>query len=431
MRSSFFNSIIQLIKQEVVPATGCTEPIAVALAAAKAKSLLQEIPETVSLKVSGNILKNGMGVCIPGTKMTGLPIAAALGAVCGDAEALLNVLHAVDEKAITQGKGMIQHKQINIELAEDAPDKLFIACTAKTKSHTAHVVIMHKHTEFVLLQLDEAILLDKRNEQQKNKQQLTVEDLNLTLDKVYDFAQNVPLEDIRFIEEAANLNEHISQEGMTGDWGLKVGKTIHQHTEDNLFGTSLLCEVVARTVAASDARMAGCLAPVMTNSGSGNQGITVTLPILTVARHKEASQEQLLRALTLGHLTSIYIHSYIGHLSALCGVLIAAMGAASGMCYLLNEDLAKIKLALQNMAGNITGMICDGAKTGCALKVSSGVTAAMQACVLAQEDICIQRDGIVDPDVEKTLRNIGILANEGMSMTDATILQTMLSKQFS
>ena len=418
--------IIALIHQEVVPALGCTEPVAVALATARSREGLGKFPDKIQVFVSGNIYKNGMGVGIPGTDMIGLPIAAALGAVCGNSRDGLEVLKQVDDGSLETARRMVDAKQVKIKIKQGS-DNLYVESICKIKGHACRTIISHRHTNIIYVEKDGKTVFHGQKSQPAA--QNPVEKMNLSVAKVYEFANLAPLDEIRFILEGARLNEAVSKEGMTGKYGLRTGSTILNNIARKYIADDLPAHAMSLTAAASDARMGGCTLPVMSNSGSGNQGITTIHPVVAVAQKKKASDEKLIRALILSNLMAIYIKQYMGQLTALCGILTAATGAACGICYLLGGTLGQIGCTIQNMAASITGMICDGAKPGCALKVSAGVSSAVYCALLAIEGSCTTNtDGIIACDVEQTVKNIGELATKGMLETDRHILNTMISK---
>jgi len=418
--------IIALINREVIPALGCTEPVAVALATAKAREVLGQAPETIQVFVSSNICKNGMGVGIPGTGMVGLPIAAALGAVCGNSADGLEVLKQVNDENLKKARVMVDEKRVEIKV-KDGTDKLYIESICRTCDHTCRVIISHRHTNIIYVEKDGNVVWQKlETDLVTSIPDITI---NLCVAMVVEFASQTPLDEIRFILEGVKLNKAVSKEGMTGKYGLKTGMTIQTNITRKFIADDLVSHAMSLTAAASDARMDGCTLPVMSNSGSGNQGITTILPVVAVAQKTGSSEEKLIRALILSNLMAIYIKQYIGQLTALCGILTAATGAACGVCYLLGGNLDQIGGTIKNMAASITGMICDGAKQGCALKVSAGVSSAVYCALLAIEgSYATQTDGIIDEDVDQTIKNIGELATKGMLETDRHIINTMISK---
>ena len=423
-----YEKFIATIKREVLPALGCTEPIAVALASAQAARALGEPPERLKVTVSPNILKNALGVGIPGTGMTGLLIASALGALGGDSSRGLEVLQGLSPERIQAAKEFVREERVEVEKCE-GEGKLFIDVTAYGKGHRGRSVIRNTHTSVVLVERDGEVLESREAVEGREGEEEECAAVPMTLEEIFRFATEVPLEKIAFLEEGARLNNHIAQEGLKGSYGLKVGKTLWENRGLSLMGEGLSLRAIARTSAAADARMAGCSLPVMSNSGSGNQGLTVSLPILSVVEDLGLSREKLLRALALGHLTAIHLKSYVGRLSALCGAFLAAIGAGAGITWLLGGGYPHVAATIKNMVGGLAGMICDGAKPGCALKISTALSAAFQASLLSLRNIEIsERDGIIENDLEKTIRNVGTIASEGMNETDRLILEIMVCK---
>lgn len=431
------SEIIKLIKKEVKPALGCTEPIAVALAVAKAMEIMESCTTvadawrsdgdfSIKVEVSGNILKNGMGVGIPGTGMVGLHIAAALGAVCGKSCYGLEVLHDLSDTAIARAKEM--EGRVVVGLAE-SDLKLYVKASVEYGGHTAYAVIEKDHDNICETGCDGKILSSSKAGGQDCTDHSSTLDYGLTVKEILEFASGVAYQDIEFILESRTLNLALANEGMSGRYGLRVGYAISLKDNREVFGQDFLSYAMALTAAASDARMAGCTLAAMSNSGSGNQGITVTMPVIAYSLRYGCSDEELARALVLSHLVAIHIKGYLGKLSALCGCVIASTGAACGLVYLRGGDYEQICAAIKNMIGNITGMVCDGAKVGCAMKVASGVSSALQSAVLAREGICIsEHDGIIEKDIEKTIQNLGRIGSVGMQNTDNMILDIMVCK---
>ena len=427
------SEIIELIRKEVKPALGCTEPIAVALAVAKAVEITKDNYSgaegyKLKIEVSGNILKNGMGVGIPGTGMVGLHIASALGAVCGKSAYGLEVLRDLNEEYIAQAKQMVEDQRVIIGIA-DTPLKLYVkAMVTDDCGLCGYAVIENDHDNIVETGFGDNVLSSSHKEVACSDQKTTL-DYKLTVQEIYDFACNVAYEDIEFILESRTLNLALAQEGLRGAYGLRVGQAISSAANKEVFGGDFLSYAMALTAAASDARMAGCTLAAMSNSGSGNQGITVTMPVIAYSIKYNTCDEQLARALVLSHLIAIHIKGYLGKLSALCGCVIASTGSSCGLVYLRGGDYEQICSAIKNMIGNITGMVCDGAKVGCAMKVASGVSSALQSAVLAREGMCIsEHDGIIEKDIEKTIQNLGKIGSVGMQHTDDMILDIMVCK---
>lgn len=433
MTPSERTSIIALIKQEVIPAIGCTEPIAVALCVAKATEILGCKPHRIEAHLSANILKNAMGVGIPGTGMIGLPIAIALGALIGKSEYGLEVLKECTPDAVEAGKRMIADEAISIKLKEGITEKLYIEITASaattgaSSATTATAIIAGGHTNFIYLSHNGEVLLDaplkSTAEQNGNK-------TALTLKKVYDFATTAPLEEIEFILESQRLNKAAAETSFKGRYGHQLGRTLKESTREmSILGNNTFSKILSYTTAACDARMAGVMVPVMSNSGSGNQGITATLPITIYAEENNKSREELIRALTLSHLTVIYIKQSLGRLSALCGCVVAATGSSCGITYLMGGGYNQISFAVQNMIATLTGMVCDGAKPSCSLKIASGVSTSLLSAILAMEEKCVSSvEGIIDNDVDKSILNLTRIGSESMNETDHTVLDIMTHK---
>ncbi len=419
--------IIDLINREVVPAMGCTEPVAVSLCTAKAVETLGRQPEVINLLLSPNVLKNAMGVGIPGTDMIGLPIAIALGALVGKTEYQLEVLKDVTPEAVERGRQMIEEGRIRVGVKEGDCETLYIEAQATYGGVTATAVIAGSHTNFVYVALGEEVVLDNRTPASATTEQKTVE---LTLRKVWDFATTTPIEELRFILNARKLNKAAADESLRGEWGHCLGRTVKESRGSRkIMGDTILSHMISYTSAACDARMGGAKIPVMSNSGSGNQGIVSTLPVVVFAEDTDATEDQLIRALTLSHLTVIYIKQSLGRLSALCGCVVASTGSSCGITYLMGGDYREVAMAVKNMVATLTGMICDGAKPSCALKLSSSVSTAVMAATMAMEQRCVTAyEGIVDDDVDKSILNLTTIGSRGMLETDRMILHIMTHK---
>ncbi|WP_321438237.1 L-serine ammonia-lyase, iron-sulfur-dependent, subunit alpha [uncultured Bacteroides sp.] len=418
--------IIALVNREVIPAIGCTEPIAVALAVAKASETLGKCPQRITLYLSANILKNAMGVGIPGTEMIGLPIAVALGALIGKSENQLEVLRDCTPEALKKGKQMIAEKRINILLKEDISEKLYIEVICEAGAENSKAIISGGHTNFVYVSLGENVLLNKQQAVQGDE---TEEEPELSMRKVYDFAMTAPLEEINFILETARINKAAAEKSLKGEYGHALGRTLKGKYEKEIMGDSIFSHILSYTSAACDARMAGAMIPVMSNSGSGNQGIAATLPVVVYAEENKKSIEELTRALMLSHLTVIYIKQSLGRLSALCGCVVAATGSSCGITLLMGGEFEQICFAVKNMIANLTGMICDGAKPSCSLKLTSGVSTAVLSAMMAMENKCVTSvEGIIDNDVDRCIRNLTLIGSEGMNETDKLVLQIMTNK---
>lgn len=415
--------IIDLIQREVIPAIGCTEPVSVALAVAKATELLGTRPDFIEVYLSPNVLKNAMGVGIPGTGMYGLPIAIAMGAICGKSAYGLEVLKDITPALVEEGKKMISDKKMKISLTDKNVDKLYIEVVATQLSHTSTAVISGDHTRFSLLEYDGKTLFKSENEESTPDSAPTT--IPLSFDKVCDFALTSPVEELRFILKTVEINKAAASESLKGIYGHGIAQTL----AGGLMGNNVYTHMLSYTAAACDARMAGAMIPVMSNSGSGNQGITATLPVSVFAEETGKPEEELIRALSLSHLMTIYIKESLGRLSGLCGAVVAATGSSCGITYLMGGTREQIGYAIKNMIGNITGMICDGAKPSCTLKVSNGVsTATLSAMMAIDNKVVTSVEGIADEDVDKTIHNLTKIGRVGMLETDRMILEIMTTK---
>lgn len=420
-------AIRALIQQEVVPAMGCTEPIAVSLCTARATETLGHLPEKITVLLSPNVLKNAMGVGIPGTDMIGLPIAIALGAIVGKSAYGLEVLKEVCPEAVAQGEQMIAEGRIQVGLKEGGCDMLYIEVVAEGEGDKAVAVISGAHTNFVYIERNGAIISDHRT---PAVGAVETRSIPLNLRTVWDYAMESPLEELEFILEARTLNKAAADESLRGEWGHCLGRTLQQSAQSlRIMGDTTLSHMISYTSAACDARMGGAKIPVMSNSGSGNQGIVSTLPVVVYAEDMACSEEQLVRALVLSHLTVIYIKQSLGRLSALCGCVVASTGSSCGITYLMGGGYTEVAMAVKNMVATLTGMICDGAKPSCALKLSSAVSTAVMAATMAVEHHCVSAyEGIVDDDVDRSILNLTSIGSRGMLETDKMILNIMTHK---
>lgn len=420
-------SIIALIQREVVPAVGCTEPIAVALCTARATETLGQRPEKITVMLSANILKNAMGVGIPGTGMIGLPIAIALGAIVGRSDYELEVIKDVTPETLEEGKAYVEEKRIDIRLKAGITEKLYIDVVCEAAGSKAEAVISGSHTNFVYISRDGETLLDVKNtgcEDGDNG------DPELCMRTVYDFATTTPVDEIAFILKTRQYNLKAAEESVKGNFGHCLGKTIDRPLSHGIFGNSIFSHILSKTASACDARMGGAMIPVMSNSGSGNQGICATNPVAVYAMENENTEEELIRALTLSHLTAIYIKQSLGKLSAVCGCVVASIGSSCGITYLMGGDYNRVCNSVKNMIANLTGMICDGAKPSCSLKIASGVSTALLSSLLAIEGRCVTAvEGIIDNDVDRSIRNLTRIGSETMNQTDEMVLDIMTHKQ--
>ncbi|BDD01677.1 serine dehydratase subunit alpha family protein [Persicobacter psychrovividus] len=419
--------IIDLIQHDVELALGCTEPIAVALAVVKAKEILGLTPESVQLKVSGNMYKNAMSVGIPNTKHKGMLIAAALGVFSGKSSYLLEVLKDVNHEIIEEAQTYVEQGKVEVKVIENV-DKLYVEAVVFAEGETANAVIETRHTEFSAYSKNGDIMFERPEAKHAHiLSDGSVEGLSIA--RIYELGQTAKFEEIKFILDTVKYNKRVSEEGLKNNYGLQVGKRLLSTFDKEGLTADLATRAAARAAAGSDARMAGCGLPVMTNSGSGNQGITVTLPVLEMAETINATEEQLARALIVAHAIPIHIKKRIGPLSALCGILPASIGAGAGVAFLKNGGLEAIENVVKYMVANLSGMICDGAKPSCALKIGSSIQAAMQAVNFSVDDpIQPFADGIVHEDVEITIKNLAQLGVKGLEKVDPMMLEVLNDK---
>lgn len=419
--------IIALINREVVPAVGCTEPMCVSLCVARATELLGCRPEKITALLSANILKNAMGVGIPGTGMIGLPIAIALGAIIGKSEYQLEVIKDLTPDSLEEGKQYIDADHISIQLKSGITEKLYVEITCEADGHKATAVIATSHTHFVYLEKDGEVLLDERHHKAGEAEN---NDIRLNMRLVYDFAMTTPEDDLRFILKTRDYNFRIAEESKKHNYGHCLGKTIDRPLSHGIFGNSIFSHIISKTASACDARMGGAMIPVMSNSGSGNQGICATNPVVVFAEENHNTAEEMTRALMLSHLTAIYIKLNLGTLSALCGCVVASTGSSCGITYLMGGTFEQTSYAVKNMIANLTGMICDGAKPSCTLKLTSGVSTAVLSAMLAMQGNCVNSvEGIIDEDVDQSIRNLVSIGAEAMNETDRRVLDIMTHKQ--
>ena len=424
------SELLHLLRSEVIPAIGCTEPIAVALCVARAKELLGVEPDEITVYLSKNVYKNALAVGIPNTGMTGLPIAIALGATVGKSEYMLEVLRDATPEAVAYAKDYMLRVPATIKVDYDAPSLLYIHAEVRQGDQTAQATIMDEHTKFVESNEVRGERLEAKGERLEAKGEA------LTLRRVYDFAMEVDTHELTFLLEGAQMNTAAAETSFADQYGHGLGRLLRANTltatpkMEKLFGNTLFTKIISYTCGACDARMSGAMVQVMSNSGSGNQGISCSIPVYLYAKENNCSEERILRALALSNLTVIYIKQSLGRLSALCGCVVAATGSAAGITYLMGGNYEEITYAIKNMIANISGMICDGAKPGCALKVTSGVATAIFSAYLAmQHSYADSTEGIVEDDIDRTIRNLTRIGHDGMKVTDDLILDIMTHKQ--
>ena len=420
--------LLHLLRSEVIPAIGCTEPIAVALCVARAKELLGCEPDAITVYLSKNVYKNALAVGIPNTGMTGLPIAIALGATVGKSEYMLEVLRDATPETVAYAKDYMLRVPAQIHINYEAPSILYIHAEVRKGDQTAQATIMDEHTNFVES--------GTRSQEPRLNSKIDTTENALSLRRVYDFAMEVDIHDLTFLKEGAEMNTAAAETSFADQYGHGLGRLLRANTltatpeMEKLFGNTLFTKIISYTCGACDARMSGAMVQVMSNSGSGNQGISCSIPVFLYAKENNCTEEQTLRALALSNLTVIYIKQSLGRLSALCGCVVAATGSAAGITYLMGGNYEEITYAIKNMIANISGMICDGAKPGCALKVTSGVATAIFSAYLAmQHSYADSTEGIVEDDIDRTIRNLTRIGHDGMKVTDDLILDIMTHKQ--
>ncbi|HDX8595559.1 TPA: serine dehydratase subunit alpha family protein [Aeromonas dhakensis] len=419
---------LQIIQQVVKPALGCTEPIAAAYAAAVAARQLGCKPVRLEVVVSDNLYKNSMGVYVPGTGKIGLAIAAAAGAIGGNAEAGLEVLAAITPAQVAEAQALIDAGQVQVSRTS-APEFIYcrvrlLGLDAEGSEHSAEVTLCGGHTRIVEQRRNDEVTFTA--EQGQGGATCAICDgVDISIAAIHEFATQVEFEQIRFILQASELNGKLSDEGMNNPYGLEIGRTMQQNIQAGLIGEDVMNRIVMRTAAASDARMGGASLPAMSNFGSGNQGIAATIPVVVIAERFGASEEQLARALIMSHLGAIYIKSHYPPLSAFCGNTVTSAAAAMAMVYLAGGSFEQSCHAIQNVLGDSAGMVCDGAKASCAMKVSTSSGAAVRGFLMALNSHAVSGQGIVAGNVEQTIRNVGQMVKDGMSATDSTIIDIM------
>lgn len=422
MDSTLYANYLNILKHELVPALGCTEPIAIAYAAAKARQVLGEFPEQVEMHLSGNIIKNVKGVTVPNSGgLKGIDVAAVLGIVGGNADRALEVLSEVSPEDISRTRELISQKICSCSLVENV-DNLFITAIVTSGKHSTSVTIEHQHTNITKITKDGEIILDNPY---RSTEAAAIDKSLLTVKDILDFADQVRMEDIQpVIDRQIKLNSAIAQEGLDNNYGAQIGKTLM-----HVWGKSVTTRACARAAAGSDARMGGCSMPVVINSGSGNQGMTVSLPVIVFADEWEVSHEKLCRSLVVSNLIAIHQKYYIGSLSAYCGAVSAACGAGAGITYMYGGTYQQVSLTIINTLGNIGGIVCDGAKPSCAAKIATSVDAALMAFQLSiQNKSFLPGEGIIKDDIEETIKSMGYIGRVGMRATDTEILNVMIDQ---
>ena len=424
-------NLIDILKAEVKPAVGCTEPVAVALACAKAKELLGEEVVKNKILVSPNVYKNAMCVGIPGTDRLGLKIAVAMGLVGGKSEDGLTLLEGLTEEQVRESERYVDTTPISIEPL-DTKEKVVIDVTLEGENNKSRVLIKTKHDNFVFIQQNDLVLLDQvdgyaeKDEVQTEEKKENIMD-NITIQEIVTNIENMDLEDIKFLLDGIEMNTDMAKYGLENKIGIGVGRGIKESIEEGLLGDGIMTKAMLLTAAASDARMGGAKLPVMSSNGSGNHGLTAILPIVAYAQKYPQSDEKMAKALAISHLITAYVKNFTGRLSAVCGCGVAAStGASAGISWLMDGNINHIYGAIENMIADLSGMICDGAKAGCALKLSSAASAAVQSAVIAKQGYSVPAlNGIVGTRVEESIQNLGRVSDKGMQITDEIILNVM------
>ena len=423
MDSALYSNYLNILKHELVPALGCTEPIAIAYAAAKARQILGDFPDTIEMSCSGNIIKNVKGVTVPNSDgMKGIDVAAILGVVGGNADKALEVLEEITPEHIQKTRELVEQRICSCSLVEGV-DNLYIVAKVKKDNHYAEVTIINHHTNITKIVKDDEVLLDIPVEAEDTD--AGIDKSTLTVKDILTFANEVKIEDVKdLLERQIRMNSAISQEGLDNNYGAQIGKTLM-----HVWGKGITTRACARAAAGSDARMGGCSMPVVINSGSGNQGMTVSLPVIAYAEEWEISREKLYRSLVVSNLIAIHQKFYIGSLSAYCGAVSAACGAGAGITYMYGGTYQQVSLTIINTLGNIGGIVCDGAKPSCAAKIATSVDAALMAFHLSiQNKSFLPGEGIIKGDVEETIKSMGYIGRVGMRSTDTEILNVMIDR---
>ncbi|OOF84010.1 hypothetical protein BKG92_01390 [Rodentibacter ratti] len=419
--------LLYIVKRDVVPALGCTEPISLALACATAAKYLGKTPSKIEAKVSANLMKNGLGVAVPGTGMVGLPIAAAIGALGGDPKGGLEVLKQITAQQVSAAKAMLDQKQVSVDI-HPTDCILYSEAVLFADKDWVKVAIQEQHTNVILIEKNGEILFEKTENECADTDPYEIFK-QVTAREIFEFSCEVALDKIRFIGQAGELNRALSNEGLRENYGLHIGRTLRKQVGSGLISDDLLSKIMIETTAASDARMGGATLPAMSNSGSGNQGIAATMPVVVAADYLNVDEEKRLRALFLSHLMAIYIHSKLPKLSALCAVTTASMGSCAGIAYLLTGKFETASMGICSMIGDISGIICDGAANSCAMKVSTSVASGYKSVLMAMDETHVTgNEGIVEHDLDRTIDNLCAIASKSMQHIDRQVIEIMVNK---
>jgi len=419
--------VLKILHEEVIPAQGCTEPIALAFTAAKAREVMPlEDIQRVVIRVSGNIIKNVKSVVVPNSGgMIGIEVSAVMGLLFGDASRDLMVISDITPEQMVEVRRFLDTYEIQV-IHEDTPIKLYIMIELHNENHCSSVEIKHLHTNITQIKRDKETLLQQAcNDKIFNTSQTDREILSIKL--IYDLAKVIDIKKIEpLMSKVIKLNTDIANEGLSGNYGINIGKVIQEHIENGFYGDDVRNRAASFAAAGSDARMSGCSLPVMTTSGSGNQGMTASLALIKYADMMNIEYEQLIRTLFFSHLCTVHIKTNVGRLSAYCGVICSAAAVSGALCFINNNSFEMVSHAIANTLGDVSGIICDGAKSSCAMKIATTIYAAFDAYVLASHDKYLHGgDGIIATDIEQTLKYIGKLSQDGMQITDQVIIDIM------
>lgn len=422
MDQKIYDSYVRILRNELIPAFGCTEPIALAYASAKAREILGEFPELIEAHCSGNIIKNVKGVRVPNSGgLKGVETAVILGALAGDSDKKLEILESITEKDRRNARELLDKDICRCILVEEVGN-LFLKIKAVNRDQWAEVTIEHAHTNITLIKKNGETLYEQSydvNDTRSDKSLLNIRD-------IVAFANRVNIEDVKAVlDMQISYNSAIAEEGLKGQWGAQIGRIFMSG-----YRPEIQWLAIAKTAAGSDARMAGCPSPVVINSGSGNQGMTCSIPVIEYARELGKTKEELYRALCISNLTAQDQKQYIGPLSAYCGVVCAAASAGAAITYLYGGTVEQIEHTVVNTIANVGGMICDGAKASCAAKIASALQAAILGHQMAMQGITFEPgEGLVQDEPEETIRAIGYMGKEGMKKTDVEILNIMIGNR--
>jgi len=413
--------LISMVKQDAVPALGCTEPVAVAYAGAATRSYITGDIDCINIEVSKNIYKNGKSVMIPNTDEWGLDLAGALGVLGGDKEDGLMVLRKIDKNIVDIAHEMLKEGKVNVDYVEEVPD-VFVRITVNSSNEEVEAVLKNCHTHIETVKVNGQTVFENKTE---SRDKVSADFLKkLSFVEIRDICETIPIDQLAFIEDGIKMNKNAAETGLSWDKGLKAGATLKRLQDRGILCNDAPTQARILTAASADIRMGGGDCPIMTSGGSGNQGLGVVLPITVVAEEKGIEKERLIRAVFFAHVINKYVKIYTGKLSAMCGCAIAAgIGASAGITWLLGGNDEQIQGACQNMLSNLTGMICDGAKETCSLKLSTSAGEAVIAAYLAIENVIVRSNtGIIGETIEDTIKNLGILCRDGLAATDSVII---------